>query len=150
MVSTGDSGSAGCDNPDTETVATQGLAVNGFASTPFNVAVGGTDFYYANAAALATYWNSTNDSKNGSLKSPVPEQAWNDSQYGLNLLTLTGGSISGGGGGPEHLWQSNPGLQRTTVTACAPTPKPSWQVATGVPATARATCRMFRSLPPTV
>jgi subtilase family serine protease len=24
MVSTGDSGSAGCDNPDTETVATQG------------------------------------------------------------------------------------------------------------------------------
>jgi hypothetical protein len=56
--------------------------VNGFASTPFNVAVGGTDFYYANAAALATYWNSTNDSKNGSLKSYIPEQVWNDSQYG--------------------------------------------------------------------
>ena len=133
MVSTGDSGSAGCDDPDSETVATQGLAVNGIASTPFNVAVGGTDFHYANAAALATYWNSTNDSKNGSLKTPIPEQAWNDSQYGLNLLMIAGGSISGGGGGPSTC--GNPTLDSTgtTVTACAPTPKPSWQVATGVP-----------------
>ena len=67
----------------------KGLAVNGFASTQFNVAVGGTDFYYPNAAALPTYWNSTNDSKNGSLKSYIPEQVWNDSQYGSNLLVLT-------------------------------------------------------------
>src|SRR5271156_4085153 len=101
MVSTGDSGSAGCDDPDTQTVAAQGLAVSGFASTPYNVAVGGTDFHYANAAALTTYWNSTNDSKNGSLKSYIPEQVWNDSVYGSNLLTVTGGSISGGSGGPS-------------------------------------------------
>ena len=107
--------------------------MSGFASTPFNVAVGGTDFHYANAAALATYWNSTNDSKNGSLKTPIPEQAWNDSQYGLNLLMIAGGSISGGSGGPSTC--GNPTLDSTgtTVTACAPTPKPSWQVATGVP-----------------
>jgi trimeric autotransporter adhesin len=133
MVSTGDSGSAGCDNPDTETVATQGLAVNGIASTPFNVAVGGTDFYYPNAAALSTYWNATNDSKNGSLKSYIPEQVWNDSQYGANLLPVAGGSISGGSGGPSTC--GNPTLDSTgsTVLACAPTPKPSWQVATGVP-----------------
>jgi hypothetical protein len=133
MVSTGDSGSAGCDNPDTEISATQGLAVNGFASTPFNVAVGGTDFHYANAAAIATYWNSTNDSKNGSLQSYVPEQVWNDSQYGLNLLVNPAGSISGGSGGPSTC--GNPTLDSTTnaVTACAPTPKPSWQVGSGVP-----------------
>jgi hypothetical protein len=108
--------------------------VNGLASTPFNVAVGGTDFYYANVAALATYWNSTNDSKNGSLKTPIPEQAWNDSQYGLNLLMTVGGTIAGGGGGPSTC--GNPTLDSTdtTVTACAPTAKPSWQVATGVPA----------------
>ena len=133
MVSTGDSGSAGCDDPDTETTAQDGLAVNGFASTAFNVAVGGTDFYYPNAAALATYWNSTNDSKNGSLISYIPEQVWNDSQFGLNLLINPAGSISGGSGGPSTC--GNPTLDSSgTVTACAPTPKPSWQVGTGVPA----------------
>jgi len=48
VVSTGDNASAGCDfdNPNisTEQPATGGLAVSGLASTPFNVAVGGTDF----------------------------------------------------------------------------------------------------------
>jgi trimeric autotransporter adhesin len=134
MVSSGDSGSAGCDDPDTETAAQDGLAVNGIASTAFNVAVGGTDFHYANAAALATYWNSTNDSKNGSLIGYIPEQVWNDSQFGLNLLINPAGSISGGSGGPSTC--GNPTLDPTTgaVTACAPTPKPSWQVGTGVPA----------------
>jgi hypothetical protein len=134
MVSTGDSGSAGCDNADTETVAQYGLAVSGFASTPFNVAVGGTDFHYANPAALATYWNSTNDSKNGSLISYIPEQVWNDSQFGLNLLIKPAGSIVGGSGGPSTC--GNPTLDSTgtTVVTCAPTPKPSWQVGTGVPA----------------
>jgi trimeric autotransporter adhesin len=42
-VSSGDSGSASCD-ADSETEAQMGLAVNGLASTPYNVAVGGTDF----------------------------------------------------------------------------------------------------------
>jgi subtilase family serine protease len=42
FVSTGDSGSAVCDQ-DTA-IATHGLAVNGISSTPYNVAVGGTDF----------------------------------------------------------------------------------------------------------
>src|SRR5215467_7936665 len=44
MVSAGDDGSAGCDDFTSEAVATAGLAVSGIASTPFNVAVGGTDF----------------------------------------------------------------------------------------------------------
>ena len=133
MVSTGDSGSAGCDNPDTELSATQGLAVSGFASTPFNVAVGGTDFHYANAGAISTYWSGTNDGKNGSIQTYIPEQVWNNSQYGLNLLVNPAGSISGGSGGPSTC--GNPTLSSTTnaVTACAPTPKPSWQVGAGVP-----------------
>ena len=68
MVSAGDSGSAGCDDDDTQwNTPASGQAVNGFASTPYNVAVGGTDFYYSqyNAtstalnAQLATYWNTT-------------------------------------------------------------------------------------------
>ena len=134
MVSTGDSGSAGCDNPNTETVAQNGLAVSGFASTAFNVAVGGTDFHYNNVAAIAGSWNSTNDSNDGSLISYIPEQVWNDSKFGLNVLINPAGSISGGGGGPSTC--GNPTLDSTgtTVTACAPTPKPSWQAGTGVPA----------------
>jgi subtilase family serine protease len=40
-VSTGDNGSAGCDNPDAEEYATLGANVSGFASTPYDVAVGG-------------------------------------------------------------------------------------------------------------
>lgn len=43
-VSTGDSGSATCDGAS-QLEASHGLAVNGLASTPYNVAVGGTDFY---------------------------------------------------------------------------------------------------------
>ena len=62
VVATGDNGSAGCDNFNTAQTATQGLAVSGFASTPFNVAVGGTDFDQANR--ISTYWNTvpTSDS----------------------------------------------------------------------------------------
>jgi len=41
FVAAGDSGAAGCDNSVSE--ATHGIAANAFASTPNNVAVGGTD-----------------------------------------------------------------------------------------------------------
>ena len=44
LVSTGDNGSAGCDDPNSVDFASNGLSISGFASTPFNVAVGGTDF----------------------------------------------------------------------------------------------------------
>src|SRR6185437_4511535 len=63
LVSTGDSGSAGCDSGSE--YASYGLGVNAIASTPYNVAVGGTDFFYSDwnqssntiNAQLATYWN---------------------------------------------------------------------------------------------
>lgn len=132
MVSSGDSGSAGCDDPDTQDYAESGQAVNGFASTPYNVAVGGTDFYYGTNltptqadAQLANYWNTTATNttplvNNGlSIKNtPIPEQPWNDSQFGDNLYSyytdISGGtdtSISAGGGGPSSIyaqpsWQS--------------------------------------------
>ena len=46
FVSSGDQGSAGCDffQGTAPQAAANGLAVSGIASTPFNVAVGGTDF----------------------------------------------------------------------------------------------------------
>ena len=61
LVSTGDSGSAGCD--DGTQFAVGGQAVNGLASTPYDVAVGGTDFYYSDyatgGASVSNYWNLT-------------------------------------------------------------------------------------------
>jgi subtilase family serine protease len=58
--------------------------VSAFASTPYNVAVGGTDFAdYVNSQkggpALSTYWAASNTSTFGSALSYVPEVPWNDS-----------------------------------------------------------------------
>jgi len=150
MVSTGDDGSAGCDNDNSVEYATQGQAVNGFASTPYNVAVGGTDFFYSqyNAgstnlnAQLATYWNTTASQLpvTSLIKAPIPEQPWNDSQYGLdayNQYTSTGtSSIAGGSGGASNAAICAAGYN-TTTGACTGTlsgyPKPSWQTGAGVP-----------------
>ena len=68
-VSTGDSGAAGCDNSNSEASATQGLQVNGFASTPYNIAVGGTDFNQ-NTTNESKYWSTTNSSIGGSALRP--------------------------------------------------------------------------------
>ncbi len=82
IVATGDTGSAGCDTDETQNPAEQparfGLAVSGVSSTPYNVAVGGTDFNQI--ANPSTYWNSSNTSgTNSSAKGYIPETAWNDS-----------------------------------------------------------------------
>ncbi len=83
FVSSGDEGAASCDAD--KTVATHGIAVSGFASTPYNVAVGGTDF--------GDYYNSQNGGPAqsaptgarptrppfGSALSYIPEIPWNDS-----------------------------------------------------------------------
>ncbi len=42
------------------TAATHGIGVSGFASTPYNVAVGGTDFSDTYSGTNTTYWNSSN------------------------------------------------------------------------------------------
>jgi hypothetical protein len=82
-VSTGDSGSAGCDDQNTEQYAQNGLAVNGLASTPYNVAVGGTDFdaLYSNfPSSFTQYVNVTNSQANHrSALSYISEEPWNDS-----------------------------------------------------------------------
>jgi subtilase family serine protease len=57
-VSAGDAGSAGCDDFRTETSATAGLGVSGFASTAFNIAVGGTDF--DDSGRQGSFWSTTN------------------------------------------------------------------------------------------
>ena len=84
FVASGDSGSAGCDQggnaPRTGYLATEGLAVNGMASTPYDTAVGGTDLVWR--GNTSTYWNANNSSTQSNAKGYVPEFLWNDTCTG--------------------------------------------------------------------
>jgi hypothetical protein len=141
FVSTGDGGSAGCDDYDTQQAAYSGLQVNGLASTPYNVAVGGTDFYYSQYAGsssaistqLGTYWSTTSTTAPAvSLKQTIPEQAWNDF-FGFNLYdggnpaNQSSENIVAGGGGASSAAVYPSG-------SAAGYPKPAWQTGAGVPA----------------
>src|SRR5260370_39366918 len=59
MIFAGVPGSAGCDDFNKESVAVNGLAVSGFVSTPFNVAVGGTDFDDVGTQTSGGFWRSS-------------------------------------------------------------------------------------------
>jgi hypothetical protein len=82
IVSSGDSGVADCDDGKRDMVGVtviSGLSVNGLASTPFNTAVGGTDFNGI-LVSEGQYWSSTNSA--GTLAnalSYIPEMVWNGS-----------------------------------------------------------------------
>jgi subtilase family serine protease len=56
VVAAGDNGAAGCDDPSSQTKTIGGIAVSGLASTPYNIAMGGTDFNQV--GNQSTYWNS--------------------------------------------------------------------------------------------
>jgi subtilase family serine protease len=80
-VSSGDAGVASCtassDLGHANDVNTNGFAVNGLASTPYDLAVGGTDF---NPFSESQYWSTSNVA--GTLESAfshIPEMVWNDS-----------------------------------------------------------------------
>ena len=127
LVAAGDSGSE-CSLENINTVS-------GLASTPWNVAVGGTDFYYSDYASggpsANTLWNTTNDANLGSLKAPITEQPWDD-PYGFNLIpdSYQRGERAAGGGGA-----SNCTTQNTNTLAClSGYAKPTWQSGSGVPA----------------
>lgn len=81
VVSSGDAGSAGCDNFDTQSQAKLGLAVNGLASTPYTVAVGGTDFETIQNS-FSSYANTANSGTAPYYRTAlkyIPENPWNDS-----------------------------------------------------------------------
>ncbi len=152
FVSAGDEGAAASDYNAQEAV--YGINVSGFASTPFNVAVGGTDFGDAYAGTVNNYWSSTNTSDYGSALSYIPEIPWNDScaslliadylkfstTYGsgglcnssdastFGLLTVTGGS-----GGPSGCATGTPATPEVVGGSCAGYPKPAWQSVFGNP-----------------
>jgi len=146
IISAGDEGSAGCDDPDlpSPNVADSGfgLAVNGLASTPFNVAIGGTDFDITQPTTQtyqSTYWsasasNPSTQSNPVSAKGYIPETTWNDTcaQTGLSCSAPPNQdyiSVVGGGGG-----QSNCATTNSSTGACVGGyAKPSWQTGAGVP-----------------
>ena len=162
-VSSGDSGSAGCDYPsDTNgnnvTDATGGLRVSGLASTPYNIAVGGTD-YYALLNSFSTYVTeaSSSSSTAGSAstyyrtaKSYIPESTWNDSTYYLDNTTISANvpwtaisgyssyaNIAAGSGGASNCSTNATTYSgsNTNMGSCTSGySKPSWQTGVGVPA----------------
>jgi hypothetical protein len=109
FVSSGDSGAAGCDSPDL-TTASQGKAVSGLCSTPYNTCVGGTEFN--DTYNSGQYWSQTNGAGLSSALSYIPELAWNESSWS--------GGLWAGGGGASMIYS-----------------KPAWQAAPGVPADAK-------------
>ena len=137
FVSSGDDGAAACD--PTGAYATHGLAVSGFASTPYNVAVGGTDFTDAydhakGGPAVTTYWSATNTTTYGSALSYVPEIPWNSTCASQLVLSLKGYTVGYGASGfCNASASSTAGLLTTTAGSggqSAYSTQPSWQ--TGV------------------
>ncbi|HEY5161976.1 MAG TPA: S53 family peptidase, partial [Terriglobales bacterium] len=112
VSASGDLGAADCDystKPNiTITIATKGLTVDVPASIPYVTGVGGTTFNEGSGA----YWSATNNSKNGSALSYIPEVVWNDTAADI----ANGGTFAASGGGASSAF-----------------PKPSWQTGPGVP-----------------
>lgn len=97
FVSSGDEGAASCD-ADQE-AAEYGIAVSGFASTQYNVAVGGTDFGDTYAGTNSQYWRAKNNATYGSAKSYIPEIAWNNSCASTLITNAIGYNVPYGKGG---------------------------------------------------
>jgi subtilase family serine protease len=149
FVSAGDEGAASCDA--NRISATHGIGVSAFASTPYNVAVGGTDFADSVQGTNDTYWSNSNTSDLGSALSYIPETPWNDSCAGGLLVDFLGfntaygpdsfcatvnareegfRTTASGSGGPSGCAYGAPFNFGTVGGTCKGYAKPAWQ--TGV------------------
>jgi len=152
LVAAGDSGSDSCDQ--NQGISTSGISVSGYASTPYNTAVGGTDFPANFFNGTSTYWNSTNSPTDGhSAISYIPEAPWNDSCASPEVLQAAQMSTSnpqwaadttfealcndptayfvndvGGGGGVSNCTESTSSSPSSCLGGYA---QPAWQA--GVP-----------------
>jgi subtilase family serine protease len=106
LAASADVGAADC---DAGTSATEGLAVDFPASSPYVTGMGGTMFNEGTATGTTSYWNANSSStvaNGGSATGYIPETAWNEDAAGY--------SFSAGGGGVSAFFT-----------------KPAWQVETG-------------------
>ncbi len=154
FVASGDQGSAACDGGGTAPFgASFGLEVSGTSSTPYDVAVGGTDLNWANQAT--TYWSATNAANGSSALGYMPEVPWNGSCASDDVELLLGFTAAGYDeeGSCEYMVVNNFDIglvnvvggtggmssctapTSTTVASCTGGyAKPTWQTGTGVPA----------------
>jgi subtilase family serine protease len=162
IVAAGDSADDVCDRgdgrgPNGQDVGVTGLSVSGMASTPYNVAAGGTDFSdnYQTGFRPTQYWNNNDTSPYGSALSYIPEMAWNNTcastilvdairiAYGINYTNGPEGlcndyfnfgdvftNLDGGSGGISSLYS-----------------RPPWQSVYGVGLSGNFTSTSNRNLP---
>ncbi len=133
VVAAGDSGDDTCDFNLGNGSGVTGLSVNGLASTPYNIATGGTDFSdnYQSNFNPTSYWNNNDTTPYGSALSYIPEMTWNNTcastvlldyiNYGFGITYPNGAEglcndttnffepypftgLSGGGGGISTLY----------------------------------------------
>ena len=97
FTATGDAG------PDTSDqfarAAVSGINISGFSSTPYDVAVGGTDYADTFFGTASSYWSATNGTYYNSALSYIPEIPWNDSCGSQQITLMLGFTRSYGPGG---------------------------------------------------
>lgn len=107
FVSSGDDGVASCNTFYSSIPSVQVRSINEICSTSYVTCVGGTEFIDTTSSA---YWNATNATKGVSVRSYIPEGAWNDVTLGTDDTYSSGAT---GGGQSNYVYQ------------------PSWQKGTG-------------------
>jgi subtilase family serine protease len=143
FIATGDEGAATCDFGTGNPTAEFGVQVSGFASTPFAVAVGGTDF---NDPDPTQFFSAVNASgTQSSALSYIPEMVWNDTC--ANTVVFGGDPLSdcnsaqlaqfvtvaGAGGGASVCTTGTDGSTAEVTSCIGGYAKPSWQAGAGVP-----------------
>jgi subtilase family serine protease len=164
VVATSDTGDDTCDRgdqlgPNGQDIGETGVSVNGIASTPYNVAAGGTDFsdeYQTNFNPTA-YWNSNDTTPYLSALSYIPETAWDNTCANTILVDwLRYAQSITYSNGPEGLCNDATHFKTpypftlldggsggiSTVSAL-----PTWQSAYGVGLSTNYTSTSFRNLP---
>jgi subtilase family serine protease len=96
VVASGDTGGDGCQNVGA--YATDGLSPVNEASTPYNVAAGGTDFSDVFSGTAGTYWSAENGPNFVSAQSYIPEMPWNESCASPLVLQYFGQGFAGSSG----------------------------------------------------
>jgi subtilase family serine protease len=151
FVSSGDELAESADNGG---VASHGIGISGFASTPYNVAVGGTDFGGTFAGDNTVTWSTTNNATYGSALGYMTETPWNGScanayvfaayapagVYATPAAWCASSDVTntanednffdgafGGSGGPSGCATGVPSTRSVVSGTCAGYAKPSWQ-----------------------
>jgi hypothetical protein len=137
FVAAGDAGSSDCNDAGAggNHVTNYGFGVSAQASTPYDVAVGGTELN--DLSNPSAYWNTVNGPNLGSAFGYIPEAVWNEScsqdvtpSFTNCFISGVGNALAGGGGASSCI--SRTGGEGGEICAGG-FPKPNWQTGSGVP-----------------